>query len=72
MRSHLLPKDHQPERRYTLTLTRSEQMALTTLISDYLRTHGTIDKFVDCSTPGGVETTPEDLLKKVMEATVQT
>lgn len=60
-----VPVNYSP--RVSIELTRSQQMALQTLIADYMRTHGSIDVFVDCSTPGGVETRPEDLLTIIME-----
>lgn len=51
----------------TLNITRSQQMALTTLISEYMRTKDSIEQFVNCSTFPATVTTPGELLALVNE-----
>jgi hypothetical protein len=51
-----------------LRLTRSQRMALLDIIGDYMRHPEMIEVFIDASRHPQVNTTPEDLLRMVLEA----
>lgn len=55
---------------YRLMMTRSQQMALTSLISEAMRNKEITERFIDCSTSKPVTTTSGDLLTLVMDAPV--
>ena len=55
---------------HLISLTASEVMALKSLIGEYIRSADRSDVFIDATQPDGEqETTPEDLLRLLMEQT---
>lgn len=55
-------------KRVFVELTRSEQMALETLLVEHLRRADRTEQYVDCSAEPCVVTRPEQLLRIVMDA----
>jgi hypothetical protein len=54
-----------------LQLTRTQQMALTNILIDYIRTPESTEEFIDCSTDPTTVTTPGQLLSLVATAQPQ-